>query len=197
MESIPACLGITAFTLRHYTTVEVPAFTTIRSALSLAMADKINQSTVPGQNPAKSSGHTNNTDWNTFGNIGNTFFLLFIGGMPVCQQRFLKNTKHYTEFPLSQFGHLWISSDWLDKRAVRGKAVYGSGYEIYHYLLNQVRNLCDSQQGTDGSTPAFANLTTQQFVNILGNMYNNFEVKVPGNVPLNGAHWLPSDLTLS
>lgn len=37
----------------------------------------------------------------------------------------------------------------------------------------------------------------QGFVNILGNMYNNFEVKVPGNVPLNGASWNPSDFSSS
>ncbi len=196
-ESIPACLDIAFFTLRHYTTVEAPAFTTIQSALSLAMSDKIKQSTAPGNHPAKSSGHTNNTDWNTFGNIGNTFFLLFIGGIPVCQQPFLKNTKHYTEFPLRQFEHLWISSDWLDKRAVRGSAVYGSGEQIYHYLLNEVRNLCNSQHDTSGGPPAFTDLTPQGFVNILGNMYNNFEVKVPGNVPLNGASWNPSDFSSS
>lgn len=65
------------------------------------------------------------------------------------------------------------------------------------YLLNEVRNLCDSQHDTSGGPPAFTDLTSQGFVDILGNMYNNFEVKVPGNVPLNGVSWKPSDFRSS
>ena len=182
---IPPALNIGAFTVRHYTTVEEPTFTSIRSALSLGVAE--------AGSMKKSSGHTTDRDWNTFGNIGNTFFLLFVGGHPVCKQPFLYGTKHYVEFPLRQFAKVWVSSDWLDTRAVKGDSFFGTGRQIHRQLLAVVKHYLDQWKAVSPSAPDFIRLTPAGFAEILGSLYNNFEVKVPGCVPIGQNKWLPSD----
>lgn len=182
---IPPALDIGAFTVRHYTTVEEPTFTSIRSALSLGVAE--------AGSMKKSSGHTTDRDWNTFGNIGNTFFLLFVGGHPVCRQPFLNGTKHYVEFPLGHFDMMWVSSDWLDTRAVKGDSFLGTGRKIHRQLLAVVKNYCDQCKAVSPSAPDFLRLTPAGFAEILGSLYNNFEVKVPGCVPIGQNKWVPSD----
>lgn len=182
---IPPALNIGAFTVRHYTTVEEPTFTSIRSALSLGVAE--------AGSMKKSSGHTTDRDWNTFGNIGNTFFLLFVGGHPVCRQPFLNGTKHYVEFPLRHFDMMWVSSDWLDTRAVKGHSFFGTGREIHRQLLAVVKNYFDQQKEASHSDTDFLHLTPAGFAEILGSLYNNFEVKVPGCVPIGQNKWVPSD----
>ncbi|WP_049727677.1 hypothetical protein [Dorea sp. D27] len=182
---IPPALNIGAFTVRHYTTVEKPTFTSIRSALSLGVAE--------AGSMKKSSGHTTDRDWNTFGNIGNTFFLLFVGGHPVCKQPFLYGTKHYVEFPLRQFAKVWVSSDWLDTRAVKGDSFFGTGREIHRQLLAVVKHYLDQWKAVSPSAPDFLQLTPAGFAEILGSLYNNFEVKVPGCVPIGQNKWIPSD----
>ncbi len=182
---IPPALNIGAFTVRHYTTVEEPTFTSIRSALSLGVAE--------AGSMKKSSGHTTDRDWNTFGNIGNTFFLLFVGGHPVCRQPFLNGTKHYVEFPLGHFDMLWVSSDWLDTRAVKGDSFFGTGRQIHRQLLAVVKNYLDQWKAVSSSAPDFLRLTPAGFAEILGSLYNNFEVKVPGCVPIGQNKWVPSD----
>lgn len=185
MTEIPPALGIGAFTVRHYTTVEESTFTSIRSALSLGVAE--------AGSMKKSSGHTTDRDWNTFGNIGNTFFLLFVGGHPVCRQPFLNGTKHYVEFPLRHFDMLWVSSDWLDTRAVKGDSFFGTGRQIHRQLLAVVKDYLDQWKAASPPAPDFLRLTPAAFAEILGSLYNNFEVKVPGCVPIGQNKWIPSD----
>ena len=150
------------WTLRHYSAKgsdEVaPPFTSVKSAISLGIKDT---------KPAGSGGHTNKRDWNRYGNTGSTFFLLYIDGKVVQKQKFLDNAKWFTETPLQDIPSLWVSSDWLDEEGIKGPALRGSGRQIQQALLK-----LGGKEGVD------------KFIPKLESMFHNFEVKVPGTVPV-------------
>lgn len=186
-KEVPANLSIGNFKLRHYTpdnSGRMPAFGTILSTLSL----KIRQiATAQG-------GHTNDTDWAQFGNIGNTFFVLLIGNDFVCKQPFIAKCKYYTELPIASITKpLWISSDWLSKTEIKGTAYEGTPEQVHRRLLDTVYCVLYEQTRLENSgksdleiqsiaEASFESMDTANFANLLGRQYHNFEVKVRGPV---------------
>lgn len=166
----PEWLKIDRFTLRHYTKTPNPQYREILSSLSLE-----NQRT-----PTSTGGHTEDTDWNTFGNVGNTFFVLKVGDTFVCKQEFVRKCPAYVDIPLRAIKTtMWVSSDWLDVKGIKGKAYMGTAEQIYAVLLKIVVQTCL------GNNPAgLRKLSEEEFAAKLGGMYHNFEVKVMGSVVL-------------
>lgn len=176
-SDIPPALRIEQFVLRHYTKGESrPAFSTIKSALSLE-----HQGVA-----ASSGGHTGGIDWNKFGNIGNTFFILLVGGNFVCKQKFIEDCKYYADIPMSSITtSMWVSSDWLDESHIMGTAYRGKAAEVHRILVQEVFHRFYG--GDVSNLTSFQKLTAAGFVNLLGGLYNNFEVKVAG--PVNVTEW--------
>jgi len=157
---------ISTWTLRHYsdkgTDSEPPPFTSILSTAGIALL-------VPDDK--KKSGHTGDRDWNRYGNTGNTFFILCVGNQLYGKQEFLKNTKWYVEFPFDQ-PSLWLSSDWLDEKDIKGPVLRGRGKDVHRNLLKAV-----------------GNVTGTFFENSLVGLFHNLEVKVPGTLTFNKSDW--------
>lgn len=176
-SDIPPALRIDQFVLRHYTKGESqPAFSTIKSALSLE-----HQSVA-----ALSGGHTGDIDWNKFGNIGNTFFILLVGENFVCKQKFIEHCKYYADIPMSSITtSMWVSSDWLDESHIMGTAYSGKAAEVHRMLVQEIFHRCYG--GDVRNLASFQKLTAAKFVTLLGGLYNNFEVKVAG--PVNVTEW--------
>ena len=173
---IPSCLAIENFKLRHYTGVKSPSYRKILSSLSLERKRVV----------TRTGGHTEDSDWNTFGNVGNTFFVLMVGRSFVCKQRFIANSPSYVDIPLKDIKTpIWVSSDWLDKKNITGKAFRGSADEIHSILLQIVFS-----QKYQSTPEDFKECSEDKFTEILGELYNNFEVKVMGPVDLpSGISW--------
>lgn len=155
-----AMANISKWTLRHYsakgTDADPPPFNTIKSAVALGVKDTSRDT---------SGGHTGQVDWRKYGNVGNTFYLLYIDGKVVQKQKFLDNAKWYCEFNLADIPSLWVSSDWLDEAHIKGDAFRGSGKSIQEKLL---------QLGGKGNA--------ESVIATLSGLYHNFEVKVPGSL---------------
>lgn len=170
----PLSLPISKFTLRHYTPLgtetEKPPFTTIKSSLAL----NIKKASM------ESGGHTNDIDWNRYGNIGNTFYLLCIDNNIVQKQGFLKQSKWYVEFPLDSIANMWLSSDWLDEKEIKGKAIRGTGVQIYENLLSMIKPKFPS---------SFKDLSVSSFIKFIENNFHNLEAKIPGNMDFTEADW--------
>lgn len=161
------------WTLRHYTPSgkaklhgderdAEPGFKEVRSTVSLAVDP-------PDKLAKKKSGHTGDKDWNRYGNIGNTFFVLCIDGTLASDQQYLKNCKWFAEFDFASIPNLWLSSDWLDEGAIRGEALRGSGEQVKRRLVARL---------------AKKNMQVGMFIRELGTAYSNLEVKVPGGRPV-------------
>ena len=157
---------ISKWTLRHYSDkgdeTNPPPFKEIRSALALGILLPAKEAESGSK---KKSGHTGDVDWYKYGNVGSTFYLLYIDGQVVQKQKFLANAKWYAEFSLSEIPNMWVSSDWLDEDAIKGLALRGSGSAIHKSLLKLGGKL--------GGNFFRRNLESQ---------FNNFEVKVPGKL---------------
>ena len=175
--NIPDCLQIQNFTLRHYTGVKSPPYRKILSSLSL---EKQRVKT-------RSGGHTEDIDWSVYGNVGNTFFVLMIGKKFVCKQSFVAKSPSYVDIPLNDIKTtIWVSSDWLDRANIIGKAFRGTATQIHQVLLQTVL-----VYAYDGDLNRFKECTQEQFAEKLGGIYNNFEVKVMGPVELpDGTSWV-------
>lgn len=165
------------WTLRHYTpsgTAKLhgdesdtePGFRSVRSTVSLAVDP-------PETVAKKKSGHTGDKDWNKYGNVGNTFFVLCIDGVLASDQQYLKNCKWFAEFDFASIPNLWLSSDWLDEDAIRGDALRGSGEQVKRRLVER---------------HAKKNTPVSMFIRELGAAYSNLEVKVPGGRPVVAWH---------
>ncbi len=163
---------ISKWTLRHYSdkgdNTNPPPFKEIKSALALGLLPPPKSSEKKPEKKVKKdkkSGHTGDIDWSKYGNVGNTFYILYIDGEVVQKQKFLANAKWYAEFPLANIPSLWVSSDWLDEAAIKGEALRGSGRAIQKSLLKI--------GGKWGGSFFRSSLESQ---------FNNFEVKVPGKL---------------
>jgi hypothetical protein len=165
------------WTLRHYTPSgaarlhgdaedKAPEWREVRSTVSLGMAGLGNTS------KEKKSGHTTDTDWNRYGNVGNTFYVLCIDGKLASDQPFLKNCKWYAEFDFASIPNLWLSSDWLDEKGIIGEAFRGSGENVKRVLIQRI-----------GRVPS-----TDMFLQTLAQNYHNLEVKVPGSLAVSQWH---------
>ena len=170
MKEFPAYKA--RWTLRHYTpsgkaklhgdeSDAEPGFASVRSTVSLAVDP-------PDKSAKKKSGHTGDKDWNKYGNIGNTFFVLCIDGVLASDQQYLKNCKWFAEFDFASIPNLWLSSDWLDEGAIKGDALRGSGEQVKRRLVASL---------------AKKNMHVSMFIRELGTAYSNLEVKVPGGRP--------------
>lgn len=166
------------WTLRHYTPAgkavmhgdgadEEPGFRSIRSTASLGINPPPPDPSQTSEKDKKKSGHTTDTDWHKYGNVGNTFFVLCIDGQVASDQAFLKNCKWYAEFDFASIPSLWLSSDWLDESKIKGEAMRGTGEQVKRRLISSI-----------------GKVGPQMFVRTLFNMYNNLEVKVPGGLPV-------------
>ncbi len=163
---------ISKWTLRHYSdkgdNTKPPPFKEIKSALALGLLPppkNKEKASDKKEKKEKKSGHTGDIDWSKYGNVGNTFYLLYIDGEVVQKQKFLANAKWYAEFPLASIPSLWVSSDWLDEAAIKGEALRGSGRAIQKPLL---------KIGGKWGGKFFRSSLESQF--------NNFEVKIPGKL---------------
>lgn len=175
-DNTPDCLQIEHFTLRHYTKNKDPKYSEILSALSLE-----NQHIE-----TSSGGHTEHTDWNTFGNVGNTFFILMVGNNFVCKQDFIKKCPSYVDIPLNKIrSTMWVSSDWLDMKSISGQAYMGNAQQIHAILLKTV-----VKEKLSGNLAHLRTLDQKTFTDHLGSLYHNFEVKVMGSVSIpDGVFW--------
>jgi hypothetical protein len=171
-----------AWTLRHYTPSgtsrlhkddldQAPPFGEIKSTVSLNFKEA--EPSSSGTDKKKKSGHTSDRDWNKYGNVGNTFYLLCIDGKLASDQAFLKDCKWYCDFDFAQIASMWLSSDWLAEDGIKGEAIRGSGERVKRELIKIVGS----------SYPS-----VPMFLTGLKDRFNNLEIKVPGGLPVTEWH---------
>lgn len=153
---------INNWTIRHYTSLpseEGQRFSCIKSSLCLKMEGYAGSTTT--------SGHTNKIDWASWGNMGNTFYLLCYEGEPIGSHEFLKDSTHYVEFPLKDIDRLWISDDWLNPKHLQTDIIYGNGKHVFNKLLLIIGKMRGNMA-----------------IGLLAKMYPTLEVKIPHNMEI-------------
>ena len=123
----------------------------------------------PDKSAKKKSGHTGDKDWESYPNIGNTFFVPRIDGALASDQQYLKNCKWFAEFEFRvryrTFG--CPATGGTARGLIKGwDALRGSGEQVKRRLVASL---------------AKKNMHAQAlFIRELGTAYSNLEVKVPG-----------------
>ena len=153
--------NLNKFTIRHYTTACPNQFgRKVKSYLALDIEKKVS---------LNKSGHTTGQDWNSIGNIGDTFYSLYydgklasINGIP----SFINNAKYFIEWTLDEFEECWASGDWLGKETQPISYSGNAQNVVLASLINKIdlqhKLLNDSEQKADDELIA-------QITNILKN----------------------------
>lgn len=174
-DEIQSLSELKNYTIRHYTARDPHEFKgTIKSNLTLSL-DRYLQGLDSVLN---TSGHTTSADWESIGNVGDTFYALFYDGNPATgiTPKFIMDAKFYVEWSLEEFGDCWMSSDWLcSQNKCETRAFSGSVKDVIVACLLGQNSLSSAQ--LKFSVPELLKNPGSSL-----ERYANFEVKKHGSM---------------
>ncbi len=181
----------TAVSVKAIDDVCPPPFEELLSSVSLATLQPSSSSTSEASvlftntTGGSTSGHTSALDWNRIGNVGDTFYALFLDGKSATGvvPNFIKDATYYAAWKIQDIPSIWASSDWLSSAGKSGEALTGLNLKGFEGSATDVvsKILSDSKAWTDEDEVEF---DAEKVKRWLGS-YENFELKIHGPQSVN------------